>query len=1024
MANPFLTSELFKDDGSLKEITKAIDLLIKKAIELQKLEGVKVTKFRSEMVNLRDVMKGVNTVSAETKEQIIKTSSTVEGLTVNYKKALAGQVGYKTAQEQLKKVQRDFNREIKLTVKQNAAAKGSYDDLSVRYSKLKAKINATVDITKKLTAGQRKEIAQLNKLHTAMDTYQRKTGKAALSAGKYENALKNLGRQLLGALGVVGGMQMFIKVTKDAFKVINDFDKNMKKLSSITGLTGKELDFLGQRAIKMSLMFGTSAKDITEAMALVGSAKPELLKNADALAEVTKQAEILAKAGGLTLPEAAAALTKSMNQFGASAADAARFTDILATSQQLGTARIPELSEAMKNAGATARAMGLSFEDTNVLLQALAKGGIEGAEAGTRLRSTLLKLAKTGRDDLNPATTSMSQILHTLAGELDGDVNAAMEIFGEKAAGTALTLIDQRDVVDDLGGKLFELGNALDQASINADTFDTSINKLKASWAELVLTIDSGDGAISRVSKTFIGQINSSIRATTRFIQGDAIEAYMILGAQAFGAGGEMADVLDKMDEFAQKTEALKKRGNPLFEVSGFDFTVKTKEEIAAERALKAAARKEQADAEAAAEKQRKALKAEALRVEKDRLRQIAQVQAKIDKLMADSEVSHLKGAERQYARTLQKLRELAAQAAALGLDFDLGKFEREAGEALVNSKSEGATGEEGAFGLGAGGLFTETEEDKSKVFEILDLAKNLTNSLKDTFDEFKDNQEDEPSLWDIFMGEGEKGKALKEVKRQVTDQLKQFGALQAELAVEAERRSESRVQQATSELQAIAQLAELGYAVNVSDAEKNLELEKESQRRAIENRKKAQRQELAIASITQATNMITASTKIWGQFGNPFIAIPMIALMWGSFFATKARALKLINKKEFSKGGTKKIGGGSHASGNDTIIYQDGGETGTAERGEMHAVFTPRATRKYEDIIESFVQNANRGTLANYLARPSMSVNVNTKKMENSLTKIVKNTEHRETYFEADGTKVTIRGNKTTRKKPRHATV
>ena len=176
-----------------------------------------------------------------------------------------------------------------------------------------------------------------------------------------------LGATMLGAFAIQ-------QVVSSAINTLKNFEKELSTLQSITGSTSKEMEFFQQAAKDVGLATKTSATEVVKAFTMIGSAQPELLKNSKALAEVTKQALILSKAAGIDASSAATALTSAMNQFGVSAKDAAKFTDIFATSQQKGSSFIEATSEALKNTGAAANAAGLSFETTNAAIQALAKG--------------------------------------------------------------------------------------------------------------------------------------------------------------------------------------------------------------------------------------------------------------------------------------------------------------------------------------------------------------------------------------------------------------------------------------------------------------------------------------------------------------------------------------------------------------------------------------------------------------------------------------------------------------------------
>lgn len=84
--------------------------------------------------------------------------------------------------------------------------------------------------------------------------------------------------------------------------------------------------------------------------------------------------------------------------------------------------------------------------------------------------------------------------------------------------------------------------------------------------------------------------------------------------------------------------------------------------------------------------------------------------------------------------------------------------------------------------------------------------------------------------------------------------------------------------------------------------------------------------------------------------------------MLWGTFAASKIKALELT-KKEFGSGGFEYLDyGGSHASGNDIHIGvgSDGSDL-RAQRGESLAVFNDTATRSY-DFLPALVGDINSG--------------------------------------------------------------
>ncbi|OIN55416.1 phage tail tape measure protein, partial [Arsenicibacter rosenii] len=124
-------------------------------------------------------------------------------------------------------------------------------------------------------------------------------------------------------------------------------------------------EYLKNQAKETGPQFGMTAADMLKAYQLMGSAKPELLANKEALAETTKEAIILAKAGKMDLAEAAKVTAESLNQWGAKSDQARRFINVMAAGAKEGAAEINEMSGSLKASGTVAASAKLSFEQTN-----------------------------------------------------------------------------------------------------------------------------------------------------------------------------------------------------------------------------------------------------------------------------------------------------------------------------------------------------------------------------------------------------------------------------------------------------------------------------------------------------------------------------------------------------------------------------------------------------------------------------------------------------------------------------------
>jgi len=137
----------------------------------------------------------------------------------------------------------------------------------------------------------------------------------------------------------------------------------------------------------------------------------------------------------------------------------------------------------------------------------------------------------------------------------------------------------------------------------------------------------------------------------------------------------------------------------------------------------------------------------------------------------------------------------------------------------------------------------------------------------------------------------------------------------------------------------------------------RNAELKKERDK-AFEDKKKMERAQLAMDTITQGSSMITASAKIISGFASiPVIGVALgiaaIAAMWGAFVIQKAMMMKSINSDtpKLAEGGW--IKGKSHA---------EGGVKAELEGNEF--VVRKEHARKYEKELEAI----NQGRFMNKL--------------------------------------------------------
>lgn len=228
--------------------------------------------------------------------------------------------------------------------------------------------------------------------------------------------------------------------------------------------------------------------------------------------------------------------------------------------------------------------------------------------------------------------------------------------------------------------------------------------------------------------------------------------------------------------------------------------------------------------------------------------------------------------------------------------------------------------------------------------------------------------------MQDAFSGDQleSKIKAVAEGFNLLTSALQQAAEARVQEAEAAVQQAEKDISSAQQALQYEQQARAAGYANNVAMAQKELEQAKKNEAKALRDKKKAQKQAAVIQTVQQIGNLVTASSLIWAQLGFP-AAIPAIAVMWGSFAASKIIAATMTKNvtggsdtETYGDGTVELLQGGSHQSGNDIDLgRKPNGTRRRAEGGEFFAVINRRSSRRYRNVIPDVINSLNDGSFA-----------------------------------------------------------
>ena len=336
----------------------------------------------------------------------------------------------------------------------------------------------------------------------------------------------NLGRLAAGATAAMGVSTALSDIVQKSM----EFEKSLSSLRSITGLSADEMKYFQQQAIALGSTSTQTASQVVEAFQLIGGQKSELLDNKEALVEVTRQAITLAEAAGMDVPEAAKALTGSLNQMGESADKAGEYVNILAAASQAGSAEIPYLTKAIERSGGAASTVGVKYNELVAAIEAIAPKITEASEAGTGLRNIFLTLESSADDNLRPSVVGLTAALENLAAK-NLDATQMTKMFGKENVTAALAIVKAKDEYNGFLEAITGTNTALEQQRINNDNLAGSIKSVSNAWEGLVLSINKSNGFL----KTTVDGLADTLRGITDMINGVDSEKYDGLGDKIVG---------------------------------------------------------------------------------------------------------------------------------------------------------------------------------------------------------------------------------------------------------------------------------------------------------------------------------------------------------------------------------------------------------------------------------------------------------------------------------------------------------
>lgn len=352
------------------------------------------------------------------------------------------------------------------------------------------------------------------------DDFAKLTGKSQTFGDKMANSLNTWNNAAFA-------IQNFGNSLNGLISIGSAYDAQMHELSAITGVTGKDLEVLGNYARDSALKFGGDAASNVEVFKRVLSdLGPEIAKSPEALNSMNDSIQRLGKTMGGDVVGAANALDGAMLQYGIdlsnpieASKEMAKMANVMAAAAKAGNVEVVDVAGALKQSGLMAKESGLSFEEYNALLQGLGQGMIKSGEAGTAMRNIFMKmnaidmLPKEALGQLSnfgvdiglvaDKTVPFQDRLAELS-KISGDAGAMFKVFGAEGVAAAGTLFANQDKIEGFKNQITGTNTAFEMSETIMGSFSEKMGRVRARLNDFAISAFSSNQGFFQLLQTTV----------------------------------------------------------------------------------------------------------------------------------------------------------------------------------------------------------------------------------------------------------------------------------------------------------------------------------------------------------------------------------------------------------------------------------------------------------------------------------------------------------------------------------------
>lgn len=303
-----------------------------------------------------------------------------------------------------------------------------------------------------------------------------------------------------GVKALASAVTDFVKGTID---VGSQFDVSMSQVAATMGTTVDQIQELRDFAMEMGANTAFSASQAADALNYMALAGYDAEQSMEMLPNVLN----LAASGSMELAAASDMITDSQTALGLTFEETSILVDQMAKAASTTNTSVSQMGDAILTVGGTAKNLAGGTKELNAVLGVLADNSIKGSEAGTHLRNIMLAMTPT-----TDAAVAAFEKLNLSSYDSEGNLRALSDIFADLSTALADYTDEEKTLI------LSDMFNKTDLASVNA-LLSTSAER----WGEVYGAIENASGAAEAMAATQLDNLTGDITLFQSALEGAQI---------------------------------------------------------------------------------------------------------------------------------------------------------------------------------------------------------------------------------------------------------------------------------------------------------------------------------------------------------------------------------------------------------------------------------------------------------------------------------------------------------------------